>query len=400
VKFRIRLANQIVGLFILIAIVGLVAALILLGANQRWFAEKLVLKSRFKSGAALSVGMAVTLRGFEIGRVEEKILDPENLEVIIDFQIYDEYYDQVVLPNSVLELAVSPLGGSTLLFHPGKPQAPPVSALPPGSWIPSLDFDQGMELVRRELVERRGGGDTITTLLSDIGPVLENVNDALFNLKKLTLTIEDGLKGDRSTQLGSLLHSIDTLVSSLDDFITGRNTGPFGDVLSNVDRSLANVDASVNKITKDFEKTAADATELIAEAKQTIDQDVSKILGNVDKIALNIEELTADPTGLAVELIDPKGSIATLLNDNNALYDNILQSIENVNAIVAELEEFAAFLTGMKPQISGILEEGRTTVNEAQDVIEALKNNPLLKRGIQEPREQPTTTSGYRDEEF
>ena len=55
-KVRMRLANQIVGLFILLAIVGLVAALVLLGANQRWFAEKLVLKSRFKSGAVLDVG--------------------------------------------------------------------------------------------------------------------------------------------------------------------------------------------------------------------------------------------------------------------------------------------------------------------------------------------------------
>ena len=177
------------------------------------------------------------------------------------------------MPNSVLELAVNPLGGGTLLFRPGKSsdlnQVP--VPLPPGSWIPSLDFAEGMELVRRGLVDRRGGGDTITTLLSEIGPVLENINDILYNLKQLTLTIEDGLKGDRSTQLGALLYSVDTLVNSLDDFITGRDTGPFGDVLANMDEAINGIDNSVKKITTDFEKTASDATELIADAKKAID---------------------------------------------------------------------------------------------------------------------------------
>jgi phospholipid/cholesterol/gamma-HCH transport system substrate-binding protein len=392
-KFRIRLANQIVGLFILLAIVGLVAALIMLGLNQRWFSEKHLLISRFKSGSALRVGMAVTLRGFEIGKVGKKALDPEKLEVKIEFQIYDEFYDQVVLENSVIELSVNPLGGSALLFHPGKIQGAPRPPLKEGSFIHSLDFDEGKELVRKGLVDKSGGDDTISTLLSQIGPVLDNVNEALYNAKQLILTVEEGIKGDRSTQLGVMLYNVNSIMDSIDEIISGRDTGPIGTSLSNVSKTTETLDESINSITKSIDETMREVSALVKDLEETFYRDIKKITAN-------LEEMTSDPDGLVTRLIDPKGSIATLLDDNNELYNNIIKTVENVNAIVDDLEKFTEFLTSTTPQIAGILEEGRSALAEGKDVIEALKNNPLLRGGVEEEKKQPTTFSGFRDEEF
>ncbi len=392
-KFRIRLANQIVGLFILLAIVGLVAALIMLGLNQRWFSEKHLLISRFKSGSALRVGMAVTLRGFEIGKVGKKALDPEKLEVKIEFQIYDEFYDQVVLENSVIELSVNPLGGSALLFHPGKIQGAPRPPLKEGSFIHSLDFDEGKELVRKGLVDKSGGDDTISTLLSQIGPVLDNVNEALYNAKQLILTVEEGIKGDRSTQLGVMLYNVNSLMDSIDDIFSGRDTGPIGTSLANVSKTTETLDESINSITKSIDETMREVSALVKDLEETFYRDIKKITAN-------LEEMTSDPDGLVTRLIDPKGSIATFLDDNNELYNNIIKTVENVNAIVDDLEKFTEFLTSTTPQIAGILEEGRSALAEGKDVIEALKNNPLLRGGVEEEKKQPTTFSGFRDEEF
>jgi phospholipid/cholesterol/gamma-HCH transport system substrate-binding protein len=392
-KFRIRLANQIVGLFILLAIVGLVAALIMLGLNQRWFSEKHLLISRFKSGSALRVGMAVTLRGFEIGKVGKKALDPEKLEVKIEFQIYDEFYDQVVLENSVIELSVNPLGGSALLFHPGKIQGAPRPPLKEGSFIHSLDFDEGKELVRKGLVDKSGGDDTISTLLSQIGPVLDNVNEALYNAKQLILTVEEGIRGDRSTQLGVMLYNVNSIMDSIDEIISGRDTGPIGTSLSNVSKTTETLDESINSITKSIDETMREVSALVKDLEETFYRDIKKITAN-------LEEMTSDPDGLVTRLIDPKGSIATLLDDNNELYNNIIKTVENVNAIVDDLEKFTEFLTSTTPQIAGILEEGRSALAEGKDVIEALKNNPLLRGGVEEEKKQPTTFSGFRDEEF
>ncbi len=392
-KFRIRLANQIVGLFILLAIVGLVTALIMLGLNQRWFSEKHLLISRFKSGSSLRVGMAVTLRGFEIGKVEKKELDSEKLEVKIEFQIYDEFYDHVVLENSIIELSVNPLGGSALLFHPGKVQSPSRPPLEEGSFIYSLDFDEGKELVRKGLVDKSGGDDTISTLLSQIGPVLNNVNEALYNAKQLILTVEEGIRGDKSTQLGEMLYNVNSLMDSIDDILAGRDTGPIGTSLVNVSKTTETLDESVNSITKSIDKTMQEVSTLVKDLEETFSRDIMKITAN-------FEEMTSDPDGLVTRLIDPKGSIATLLDDNNELYNNIIETVENVNAIVADLEKFTEFLTNTTPQIVGILEEGRSALAEGKDVIEALKNNPLLRGGVEEERKQPTTFSGFRDEEF
>jgi phospholipid/cholesterol/gamma-HCH transport system substrate-binding protein len=105
-RFRIRFADKIVGIFILLAILGVAAALILLGLNQRWFARNYAYWSRFASAEGLSAGMPIKLKGFEIGRVDEIRLGRDNL-VEMEFHVYDTYHDKV-MPGSVLEKASSP----------------------------------------------------------------------------------------------------------------------------------------------------------------------------------------------------------------------------------------------------------------------------------------------------
>ena len=58
------------------------------------------------------------------------------------------------------------------------------------------------------------------------------------------------------------------------------------------------------------------------------------------------------------------------------------------------------FINSSQPQIAALLEKGRTTLDQGKDVLEAAKNNPLLRGGVPERREQPTTFQSYRDEEF
>ena len=120
-------------------------------------------------------------------------------------------------------------------------------------------------------------------------------------------------------------------------------------------------------------------------------------------MAANVATLTdgmTDPTGLAKKLLDPKGSVATFLDDDNRLYDDISQAVADLRDIVAQLSEFTRFINSTQPQISGILEKGRDALDQGTDVLEAVKNNPLLRRGIPEPLEQPTTFRSFRDEDF
>jgi phospholipid/cholesterol/gamma-HCH transport system substrate-binding protein len=74
-KLRIRFAEQVVGAFVLLAIVGVGVILVFIGINQRWFARNYYFISRFASGDGLAVGMPIMLKGFEIGRVSRIRLD-------------------------------------------------------------------------------------------------------------------------------------------------------------------------------------------------------------------------------------------------------------------------------------------------------------------------------------
>lgn len=339
-KFRVRFAHQIVGIFVLLAILAVAAILILLGINQRWFAKDYHYWSVFKSAGGISVGMPIRLKGFEIGKISSMSLTKDNL-VEIEFFIMDTYYDKV-LPNSVLELSSNPLGlGGGMFFHPGKGPAEPLSEF---SYIPSMDLEEGKLLVEKGLVDRPVGEDPIGEVIANLGPIL--------------------------VQVDSTLLSVEQMVQSLNDSITGVGPGPLTGVLTNLESTAA----QLNRVLIDLQRTAA-----------------------------NINQLTSgmtDPTGLVKKLLDPKGSMATLLDDENQLYDQITQSVEDLNRIIAELAQFVAFINTTQPQISGILEKGKVTLDEGRDVLEAVKNNPLIRGGVPERLQQPTTFQSFRDQDF
>jgi len=339
-RFRIRFADKIVGIFILLAILGVAAALILLGLNQRWFARNYAYWSRFASAEGLSAGMPIKLKGFEIGRVDEIRLGRDNL-VEMEFHVYDTYHDKV-MPGSVLEKASSPFGlGTGLLLHPGPGQATP---LPELSLIPSSDQEEGRRLLLIERGTEPSQNDPIASLLGQVQPVLEEIDRTVLAIRQLADTLNRNLQG--------------------------QGQGPLASSLNDVAGATRRVNA---------------------------------LLAQLEAIAANLQATSAglrDPTGLVKRLLDPKGSVATILDDNNQLYDRILGSIEELNAVIAQLAAFTRFVNTTQPQILGLLEQGRATLDQGQEVLEAVKNNPLLRGGVPPRREQQTTFQSFRDEDF
>ncbi|HUZ17218.1 MAG TPA: hypothetical protein VMV68_02450, partial [Spirochaetia bacterium] len=65
-----------------------------------------------------------------------------------------------------------------------------------------------------------------------------------------------------------------------------------------------------------------------------------------------------------------------------------------------QLQAFVQYLNNTQPQISGILDQGRQTLVQGRDVLEGIRNNPLIRGGIPPTLNQPGTASGYRDGSF
>lgn len=363
-KLRYRFANQVVGVFVILALGLTVALLVLLGANQRWFRKNYEYYAHFDTASDISVGMPITFRGFTIGRVTTFSLTEDNA-VNVDFYIQEEYIDKV-REDSLIELRTSALGGGQLVFHQGRrPSDPP----PEGSEIPRYDSKTGVRLRAENLVIDLRDTDPINQALGRLDPILANVDSVLSNLGTLAVELNAALRG--------------------------VGDGPVAGALTGIELSVAQLQGTIVRVNTVIDDTG---------------RQINDLLERVAVIADNLETTTRalrDPTGLVTDLLDPKGSLATLLDDDNQLFDQIMSIINNLETSIrsltesiADVQKFTAYLNTTQPQISGILEEGRQVLDTGQDVLEGLRNNPLLRGGIPEEREQQTTFQSIRDEEF
>ena len=363
-KLRYRFANQVVGVFVILAVALTVVLIVLMGANQRWFKKNYYYHSHFTTASDLSAGMPITFRGFTIGKVTAVTLQEDN-NVDVEFYIQEEFIDKAN-EDSLIQLVTNPLGGGQIIFHQGRvPTDPP----PEGTVIPTYDSKQGLRLREENRAIVLRSADVIAEALGQIDPILQNVDRVLVSLAVLTDDLNAALRGEAG--------------------------GPLAGILSGAEGAVAELEQTVVRVNQVIDDTMTQ---------------IDSLLGEVTAITSNIEETTAalrDPTGLVTMLLDPKGSIATLLNDDNVLFDQIVGiiadlelSIGSLQGSIADVEKFTEYLNTTQPQLTGILEEGRQTLDASQDVIESLRNNPLLRGGIPEAQEQPSTFESIRDEEF
>jgi phospholipid/cholesterol/gamma-HCH transport system substrate-binding protein len=374
-KFRIRFAEQIVGFFVLIAILGIAAILAFMGINQRWFARNYAFTSTFASAEGLSTGMAIGFQGFEIGKITAISLNRDNT-VGVRFNIEDTYYDRVK-PDSILKLSSSPIGlGTSLKFLPGKNDLPPQ---PEGSRIPSYDSEEGRRLVTAGLVDIPKEADVIGSVIGQLNPLLAEARDTIAEIRRVAASVNAAFKG------------------------TG---GPVGTMLTDVsgtpakvNRAVDDITARVNVILGKIDTVSGNLTDISVKTNGVI----GDLATNLDVISKNLTVMTTDLShtqGLVKRLLDPKGSVDTILNDSNELYGQIDNALKSANAVIGQIRSFVDYINAARPQVSSILEKGSDTLTTAKDVLEAAKNNPLLKGGVPAAPKESAPSSGYREENF
>jgi len=351
-RFRIKHAQQVVGFFLLAGVLALAAVLVFMGANQRWFARNYSFYSRFNSADGITVGMPVKLKGFEIGKVTEVELTYSN-RVRVNVDIYSDYYSKI-RPDSVLDLAVSPLGigGGTMNLLPGINSLP---SMEENSFLPSSDTILGKNLMAQNLVDRPQVNDAVANIINQVAPVLTNVRAAT---EQVTIALRDyngAIEGKANNQISGILNDSRNTLTKVETAIT---------------TSLGNADT---------------------------------LMGNLNSIAGNVDRLTSqlqDARGLIPKLLDPQGSLKTLLDDKNVLFNQINSILGQVNSTLVEVKSLTAFLNRSTPQISSLVEDARQTIKKTGDVMEGLSNNPILRGGIPEQKPQASNVQGQRDESF
>ena len=354
-RFRIRFANQLVGIFVLVAFAFLLFILASMGINQHWFEKRHDFSSTFPTARGLNVGMNVTFRGFAIGKVTNISLTDQNA-VLVRFYIRDEYYPRVY-DHSVLQLTTNPLGlGGGLVFHPG---VTPSKPLPDKSIIPSWDDPAAKKWRDEGLVTPSAEEDAIGNLLGEVGPLITKVNELLDSTQSILVTVNGSLNGTNHGPLGQALANANSLVGGMSQTVHQLNGSPM--------------------------------------------TSITGVLKNLNDMTTSLASLTAElktAKGLIPTLLGAKGSIATLLDDRNALFNRIDDTMASLQETMADVKKLADLAANSTPQIQSMIQQGQQALTTTQDVLEGVKNNPLIRGGIPQHISQPGTFRSYRDAQF
>ncbi|MDR3336344.1 MAG: MlaD family protein [Treponema sp.] len=291
-RFRIRYADKIVGVFAIVAILAVVFVILMLGKGQRWFARDYRYLAYFESASGLSPNMEVQYKGFPIGKIKSRRL-AENDQVEVVILIFDTYANRV-REGSIVELQINPIGlGNRFQFYAGLGEAP----LEEGSVIPRSGTPEALNLVNRGLASVPAQADSITILISRVITLLENLNQVVFDVEK-------AMQGTGDTSLG-------------------RVVGGFEEGVNSITRTSRDISRIMDQILADLEPTLANLQVL--------------------------SDTMSDPDGTLTSVLGKDSQIGASLNSSLESVEGILDSLEKASVFIPrELPQVARLVSEMQ----------------------------------------------------
>jgi len=171
-----------------------------------------------------------------------------------------------------------------------------------------------------------------------------------------------------------------------------------GDVIGELLDALPSLVATVNR-------TAASGDALLVELRESLSEGAegplpellrsAELAGSeLQGLLVTTEALVSNLRPLTEELEQPEGAIVRLVGPE------LDEALKQINRTLAHIEDFSGFVAGTSPEIRSLLYESREALETGHEVLHGLRNNPLLRGGIQ-PRPEPASSfESYRQEEF
>ena len=160
-------------------------------------------------------------------------------------------------------------------------------------------------------------------------------------------------------------------------FIPMRDSAEAKDLIT---RGLANIPPQDDPIADLMEK----ANEMLDGIQEMIDglnvppnERSATALG---QIIANVEKLTHD---ISADYANPEG-VRKIINGDSEALNALEASLVSLSGTMDSIDKAIRFIPREMPQIINLLSEARTAIQSANDVLIALKNNPLLRGGIPE----------------
>ncbi|QQO09211.1 MlaD family protein [Breznakiella homolactica] len=164
-------------------------------------------------------------------------------------------------------------------------------------------------------------------------------------------------------------------------------------LLGKVSTLLDDLDAVLVQVQQGFAGTDQTALgRILGGVEQTI-ADVNGITGPLEESLLSI----LDEANTLMVRINEDGILSTVVDGDGTLYTSLEDSLASISAILNNLDKTTAILPS---QVPGLISEVRTALQSAEDVLIALTNNPLLRKGIPDRVHSGSSGTNPRDLSF
>ncbi|HNQ43905.1 MAG TPA: hypothetical protein PKI59_05720 [Candidatus Cloacimonadota bacterium] len=340
-NYKIKHTRQIVTLFVTIPLAVLITALILIAIRQNLFEKRFYYFSKLENAIGISTQTPVLYKGFEIGRIHSFELTQEGL-IKIEFYVLKRY-QRIMVDSSVLYRTNNPVTGKTTLEYVCDPKLG--NELAEGSMIPSTDFPEGRVLLRTYSPK---SSDPIAAIIENIEILTSELNrddnPDKGALMRILVTVADASEKAEQTLdlLNASLNELSILSANLN-----RDHNPEAGVVLRTLNNLANISQDVHE---QMEK-------------------IESLLTTANLAAVNY----ANPDSLAIRMLDPTGT---------KLINPLSSSLINLSGSLEELEKILGSVSRSNPELMLMINNLNETLGKASQTLEALNNNPLLRKGI------------------
>lgn len=212
---------------------------------------------------------------------------------------------------------------------------------------------------------------TGTMLLEDNSyiPLADSIEGTEFIKRGLvSVPKKDDTISNILTQANKIVTNIASVTKNIDEALSGKGDAPLTNTVHSVEFAAGNI-SIISGIIK---------------------SEILDITNNIESLTKALSEAANSPQGALPALVDP----------DDKIFPQLAEALEHTSGALENLEKATAVLPSQIPQISSLMSELKIALQDAEDVMNALKNNPLLKKGVPKRINTETTGTNPRDIDF
>lgn len=225
-KFKFNKFERIAGLFVLIAIIGVILTGLSAAVKQGWFETKVYFVASFENADGIHQGTLVQMSGLRAGAVESVELESDN-KIRVGFYVLGKFQNRIRENSTVQLIRPFIIGERVLELSVGNDQLP---AIPARGAIRTLETMDLMTLV---------SGKTMNSYLSKLSGILESMQ----------VVVEAFADKNRAESVVRVIDRLDPLMKNLNvmtaEVIKLTKAANHDD---NVQKLLANLNVTTSEI--------------------------------------------------------------------------------------------------------------------------------------------------------